>query len=170
MRRVSVHSPAPVPLDEVRMLIALRPGEPMSERLVRRTLRTLRRSGVAAEVEIWRRPVAGGVEAIVVLRPDVRVVAVGIEGETGVKVDRLEPLLEQRPGQPLREDRVLRGDYRLVEKLESEGYLDPSVRLAVDVDDAAGTARVTYRVEAGERTTVESVDVAGLPAGIARSE
>jgi outer membrane protein insertion porin family len=166
--RVTVRSETAIDVDEVRPLIDLVPGEPFDEARVRRTIRSLRLSGLAAEVEVLAAQAAGGVEAIVVLRPDLRVVEIALEGDTGIDVKRLAPRVPQRVGAPLREDRLLRGVYALQDELDSEGYLDAGVRLAVEVDEPARQARVVYRIEAGARTRVGDVRFDGLPAGIER--
>lgn len=166
--KVTVRSETAVDVDEVRSLIDLVPGEPLDERRVRRTIRSLRLSGLAGEVEVLTAPAAGGVEAIVVLRPDLRVVDVSVAGDTGIDAKRLSPRLPQRVGAPLREDRLLRGVYALQDELDSEGYLDAEVRLAVDVDEPARQARVVYRVEAGARTRVGELRFEGLPAEVER--
>jgi len=165
VRRLSVRSDRPVDRTELESLIAIRVGEPLEEEQVRRTIRSLRLSGLAGEVELLRRPLDDGIEAILVLRPDLRVESVDIVGETGLDSRRLKSSVEQKVGQPLREDRLLRGVYALSDRLEREGFLDPRVRLGVDVDEAAGRARVTYRVESGARTRIGRVEIEGLPAG-----
>lgn len=166
--RVSVRSEVAVDVDEVRPLIDLVPGEPFAPERVRRTIRSLRLSGLAAEVEVLAVPSGAGVEAIVVLRPDLRVVEVSLAGETGIDAKRLAARVPQRTAAPLREDRLLRGVYALQDALEAEGYLDAGVRLAVDVDETAREARVVYQVDAGARTRVREVRFDGLPAAIAR--
>ncbi|KAB2955512.1 MAG: hypothetical protein F9K18_13620, partial [Thermoanaerobaculia bacterium] len=82
--RVTVRSETPVSLERVERLLAVRAGEPMDEERVRRTLRALRLAGLGAEVELWSRPLDAGVEAIVVLRPDLRVVEVSVLPAPGV--------------------------------------------------------------------------------------
>jgi outer membrane protein insertion porin family len=166
--KVTVRSEVAIDVDEARPLIDLAPGEPLAEERVRRTIRSLRLAGLAAEVEVYSVPAPGGVEAVVVLRPDLRVAAIAIEGETGIDAKRLAARLPQRVGSPLREDRLLRGVYALKDALVAEGFLDAGVRLAVDVDESARSARVAYRVAAGARTRVGEVRFAGLPGPIGR--
>ncbi len=76
VRQIEIRSDAKVDIDEVRELISLAVGEPMDEARTRRTLRSLRYSGVASEVEIYARPSAAGgapgVVAVVALWTDVQ--------------------------------------------------------------------------------------------------
>ena len=195
VRALEIRSDAPVDVDEVRELISLAVGEPMDEARTRRTLRSLRYSGLASEVEIYARPADPGnsanpstpagngeVVVIVALWTDVQVTSVEVTGDLGLKKTRLLDALPQRTGQPLREDRLLRGVYRLQDLLAEEGFLDAEVRLAValGVDDPPGAraagepeppvsggdpgargAAVTYRIAAGPRTLVRAVAFEG---------
>ncbi len=183
VRQIEIRSDAPVDVEEVRELISLAVGEPMDDARTRGTLRSLRYSGLASEVEIYARPVAAGdgVVAVVALWTDVSVESVDVVGELGLKKTRLLEQLPQRSGQPLREDRLLRGVYRLQDLLTEEGYLDAEVRLAVAVPEAEAVpaggsrrgspgARVTYHVTAGPRTRVRKVTFTGATPPFAESE
>lgn len=162
VRSIEVRSDAAIDVDEVRELVALSVGEPFDDTRIRRTLRSLRYSGLASEVEVYSRPAgeddSDGVVAVVALWTDVSVTEVRVEGDLGLKRSRLLEALPQRVGQPLREDRLLRGVYRLQDLLEGEGFLDADVRLRVAFEEAPGRgALVTYRVAAGSRTKVRRV-------------
>ena len=162
---VEVRSDAPVDTREVGALLAIRVGEPLDEESVRRTLLRLRLAGLASEIEVLTRPAPGGVVAVVVLHADVQVEAVELAGELGVDEKTLRAALPQRSGQPLREDRVLRGVYKLEEALAAQGWIDGRATLAVQVDPATRRARVTYRIEPGPRWTVGEVRLEGLDGG-----
>ncbi len=168
--RVVVRSDTPVDRGVIEHLLAVRPGEPLDDDDVHKTLRSLRLSGLAAEVELWRRPVPGGIEAVFVLHPDVRVAAVSIEGSLGLDAKRLGAAVEQRAGEPLREDRVVRGVYAIEDALAAQGWLDARARLAVATDPATRLARIVYTVDAGERTHVGAVRFEGLGDAVAASD
>jgi len=163
VRSVVVRSESPVDRERMATLLAIAPGRPLTPEAVRRTLRNLRLAGVASDVEIRRRPAedGSGVIAEVVLHPEIHVVAVEIAGAPDLPSEDLRSRLVQRAGEPLREDAVVRGVYRLEEALESEGWLDASVRLEVDPGLPGGVG-VVYRVDAGRRWTVGEVELAGL--------
>ena len=162
--RVEVRCPVPITREEIEPLVVARPGAPLDEGTIRRTLRNLRLSGLAAEAEVWRRDTAAGVELVVAMWPEVRVAAVRLEGETALAEERLLAEVPQRAGAPLREDRVVRGVYRLSDALEREGYLDATVRVAVSPQSAARTVEVAYQLAPGARATVGEVEIEGLGA------
>jgi outer membrane protein insertion porin family len=167
VRRILVRSAVPVDLTELAPLVALTPGEPLTAAAVRRTLRSLSLAGLGSEVAIHAQPVPDGVEVELVLLPDLLVAAVEIAGSPGLAPERLRAALPQKAGQPLREDRVLRGIYRIEELLGVEGWSSPSIRLEVAPAPAAGAVNIVYRVEAGARTQVTDVRVTGVPAALA---
>lgn len=173
VREIEIRSDGPVDRPEVERLIALQVGEPFDEARIRKTLRSLRFSEVAAEVAVYERPaVAGGdagdprpsgdgVVAIVALWTPMRVSAVEIAGETGLKTERLRDVLPFDAGQPLVEDRVLRGLYALKDIYVEEGYLAAAVTLDVQVDELARDARVVYQVSSGPRSRIREVRFEG---------
>ena len=147
-------------LDDVRQLVTFEVGDELTEQAVARTLRNLETSGVAAEIGLYTRPDPDSSElvAVVVLRPNLVVTSVRIEGDLGaLDRDDLSPALAQRAGEPLIETRILRGFFRMSEILEEQGYFDAVVRPQPTIDEAARQAEVVYRVEAGPRSTVTAI-------------
>ena len=156
--RIEVRSDAPLERpDELRELLALAPGDRLSERAVRRTLRNVQATGEAYEVEMYTRPAAtpGQVDVVLVLWAALQVADLRVEGELG-RFDRgeVEREIPVTVHQPLIESRLLRGVFRLQEVYEAWGYFDATVRLAVEVDEATRRADVVYRVEAGPRARI----------------
>lgn len=163
VRRVEIRSDGDLDLTEVRALVAIVPGQPLTPEVVRATLARLRLAGLGAEVEMGTRPApGGGVDAVVVLWAEIRVDAVELGGELPVSRSLLESAIEQKAGRPLREDRVVRGVYALQETLVDEGFLDARVRLDVAVDPDRRRATVTYDLEPGARWKAGQV---GIDAG-----
>jgi len=162
---------SPAAVDQVRQLLALAVGEPLSEERVARTLRNVQASGIASLVDVYSRPATAGdaaatapgdVVAVVLLRPNVVVTDVSIHGDAG-SVDRadLEAALFQSAGEPLIESRLVRGVFRMQEIFEEHGYFEASVRLMPTVDQASRRAEVVYQVKAGPQARIAEVRFAG---------
>jgi len=166
VRTIEVRSEVPLERADLEPLLVLRVGEPFTEEAARRTLRNLRLSGLAAQAEIWRRDDAAGTVAVVALWPEIRVARVGFGGEVEVRRDRLLSAVPQHEGEPLREDRVLRGVYRLGDLLAGEGYLAARVRVDVSAPSAERTVDVRYEIEAGPRSVVGKVTIEGSPPAV----
>lgn len=162
---VEVRSDAPLTREaraELDALLTFAPGDLLTEERVSRALRNLRASGIASRVDLLVRPAgteeeraAGEVVAVVVLRANLLVEEVRVEGDLGA-VDRhdLDDALFQEVGEPLIEGRVVRGVYALQEHFEGEGYFEARVRVVPEIDEVGRRATVIYRIEAGPRAQV----------------
>jgi outer membrane protein insertion porin family len=162
--RLELRSDVPLrSAQEVFELIPIAPGDPYDERQVRRSLRNLHASGLAAEAEAWvERPTPASVELIFALWGNVLVEEVRLAGEDlALRRENLLREVELKPGQPLVEDRVLRSVYRLQDRYRSEGYLESQARARVTVDEGRKRAAVAFELQPGPRTHVGEVSIAG---------
>lgn len=160
---------------ELRRLVTVEPGAPLSDLAVRQTLRNLQATGAAAEVAVFTRPataaeasrltVAAGaappVVVVVALWAALQVEEVALTGDLGLPRRRLEDEIRVRRGQPLIADHVLRSVYALQDLYEKRGYLAARVRPEVTRDLARQRVRVTFEVTAGTLTRVSAVDFEG---------
>lgn len=168
---VELRSDAPLEdVEELASLVAVRPGEPLSEDGVRRTLRNIQAAGVASEVALYTQPADGGVVAVVALWAHVRVEDVRIEGQLGMRAEELRRSLTVRAGEPLIEDRVLRSVYHLQDRYRAEGYFQATVRVQVSTDPARKRATVVFAVDSGARAQIGAVEFAGDVAPLTPAE
>lgn len=146
-------------------LVEIEPGEPLTEDRVRRTLRNLQASGRVAEAAVYRRPGPGGtgVVAVVVVWANLLVERIELTGNLGLGERALRGALEQRVGQPLSESRLLRGLYRLEDRLVQAGFFEGQARLQVARQGESDRVVVRYAIEAGPRTTIGEVRFVGTP-------
>ncbi len=155
-----------VPIDDVDAaleLITLTVGAPYDEREVRRTLRNLDASGLAAEAEIWTRPdAAGGLVVMAAIWGNVLVESVELLGEDrGLSNEALRRELQVKEGEPLLEDRVVRSVFRLQDRYRAEGYFDATARARVSLDAPRKRARVAFALVAGPRARIGQVAMEG---------
>lgn len=185
---IEIRSDAPLrEPEQVRALIAIEVGSPLSVDAVQRTLRNLRAAGLAETAAVYRRTMSDGVSdgvsdgaedgaedgvvAVVVIEAAIRVEEVRIEGDTGVlSASDLRRLIPQRAGTPLVSDQVVRGVFRLQDELADAGYFDRSVRAVPRIDESSRRAEIVYRVEAGPRYTVGRVAFEGELGPFSRQE
>ncbi|MCL4838771.1 MAG: BamA/TamA family outer membrane protein [Thermoanaerobaculia bacterium] len=159
---VELRSDAPLAdAESLAAALSVEAGRPLAPAAVEASLRALAAAGVAAETEAWQLPAPGGVTVAFVVRAAVQVAEVRLEGDLGLPAERLRAALGIRAGQPLVEDRVLRGLAELEELCRAEGFLEASARLGVEVDAASRRATITYRLAAGRRTRVGAVRFEG---------
>lgn len=168
IERIEVRSDVPVDdPEEIRELLGFAPGERLTERNARQTVRNLQATGAASEVELYVRPLPAvdgeeRVEVVLAIWGAVTVESVAIEGDLGkISRNELERSLATAAGQPLFETRLLRDVFRLQEIYEGRGYFQATARLEVDVDDERKRAAIAYRVAAGPRARISRVGFTG---------
>jgi outer membrane protein insertion porin family len=157
---IEVRSDAPLDESlELENLIETEVGRPLTAERVRHTLRNLQATGSAAEIELYTRddPARGGVVVVIVFHALVQVEAIRIEGELGLPREDLRRVIPQVEGEPLSEEKVLRGVYELKELYQRSGYFQATVRVAVETDEARRRAVVTYHVASGPRAVVSTI-------------
>ncbi|HYH44579.1 MAG TPA: POTRA domain-containing protein, partial [Thermoanaerobaculia bacterium] len=152
--------------DELARLLSLAVGLPLSDEAVGSTIRNLLASGLASSVEVYTRPDGsgeggGGVVAIVVLRPVVRVREVRLEGNLGLDRNELRRVLTQNEAEPLSEESVLHGWFAMEDLYVEHGYFRPVIGTRVDTDEESLQATVIYDVQSGPRAQVEEIRFEG---------
>ncbi len=142
-------------------LVELEVGRPLAAEAVARTLSNFVAAGVAHRVEVRSEPIEGGRLVRVVAFADPRIVAIDFEGDLGLDRRRLERFTEVEEGDRLVENRVVRSVFAMQDALIAEGFPEAKVRVAVDLDPAGRDARLKWRVDAGARARVRTIEVAG---------
>jgi len=159
VQRVEVRSDIEIERpDEILDWIVVEPGQPLDRQAVARSLRNLRATGIAGQVEAYR--LSGDVVAFV-LRGRTLVESVELEGELGLKPWQVREAVTVRDGLPLLADGVFRTFQQLRDLYELHGYLGASVRVAVEEDEARLRATVTFTIDCGDRATFGSIEFDG---------
>lgn len=152
-------------LDELEGLLPFEPGDPLTTASAARALRNVQASGIASEVELYTRPDETGtpdaVVAVLVLRPVVRVSEVRLEGELGARAGEVRRELPQKEAEPLNEEKVVQGVFRLQDFYRDRGYLHAEVRVFVTTNEQTQRSVVTYRIQSGPRSRIADVQLDG---------
>lgn len=150
-------------LAELERLITLEVGKPLTEEEIAGTLRHVQASGIGSEVELYSRPDESGqgVVAMLVLRPVVRVEAIRLEGELGLREGELRRQIPQNEAEPLSEEAVLQGVNSLQEHYRNRGYFNADVRVQVVTNPETRRATIVYRIQSGLQARVESIQFDG---------
>ncbi|HTQ78641.1 MAG TPA: POTRA domain-containing protein, partial [Thermoanaerobaculia bacterium] len=159
---IEIRSDAPLNGEkEFEGLLEIAVGKPLTDAVVRRTLRNIQASGRGTEVEIYTEPApageypgaAGAVVVILVLRTAVQVDSVSVDGELGLPRSDLYDALPQRTAQPLSEEQILAGVYNLEKLYEARGYFEAKVQLHVHTNPVTRRAAVLYHLVSGPQAT-----------------
>ncbi|MHB8876663.1 MAG: POTRA domain-containing protein [Myxococcaceae bacterium] len=142
-------------------LVALRKGQRLSARAVRRSIERLFATGRFADVVVRTLKTSGGVEVIFEVTPKQRVARVMVEGNRVLKDEevlaaaRLEKEAEYYP------ERVDEAVRAVSEAYRRRGY--EKAQTTAELDDLGEGLELLFRVEEGEPTRVAGLSVAGSP-------
>lgn len=137
--------------------VSVEVGQPLDRENVARSLRNLHAAGVAGQIEAYLLGTEEQPVVAFVLRGRTLVERVEIDGELGLRPSQVRNAVVVGGGEPLLADRVFRSVYQLRELYEAEGYLDASVRVAIDEDEARRRAAITFTVDSGTPAKVGEV-------------
>ena len=142
-------------------------GEPLDPDKVREDLRRLFDSGRYRDIGVNGQETAGGITLIYTGTPRFYVGRVAIEG---VKQDRLASLLEfstkLEPGTAYTETQIPAAVESLKQSLAENGFYQPAVKAATDIDQAGDQVNATFTIATGPQARVGTVAVDGKDAGI----
>jgi outer membrane protein assembly factor BamA len=152
----------PEPSDQLRALIDVRAGQPLTLDDIRSTVSHFVNLARFEDVRVLAADVAGGVEVTFRLVPVHPIEAVQFTGETGLAPVELERLFRQRYGGllPARERPADIEDV-VRDILADEGFRSPAVTAEVVPVHEPERATLLVLVQAGPRATIRSVNVAG---------
>jgi outer membrane protein insertion porin family len=163
VRQIEIQYAGPATLSRQRILSNMKTtvGQPYSETTVEDDVRSLYATGLVTNVRIYGEPLPDGVKVIVVVQTRVTLSEVVIQGNQIVKAKRLRREMNLKTGTPLDEQALEVARQKLVELYQKRGYPDTDVQYKVDVNEDRGTARVTFAISEGHRSTVKTIRFVG---------
>jgi outer membrane protein assembly factor BamA len=151
--------------------LAQKVGTPLDPQQVRATLRRLFASGRYRDISV--RGVRQG-DAVTLIFSGAARYYVGRVRIEGVKNDRLSALLEfatkLSPGTAFSEPQIAAGTEGVTEMLQQQGYYEPTVSAASQIDVAGDQVNVTYTVAIGPQARVGKITLAGADTGLTLEE
>src|SRR5690606_13179652 len=161
--------------EDLRHLVVVREGEPLSRRDIRRSVQRLYRTGRFANVEAYAEDRVGGVHLRFVLVPRKLLREVRVEGAPFLAGREPAALTDLAPGMDYADDLIEHGMLRLREVLARAGYERAQLQRAVDGRDDGGAlhfpvtphrpTRIARRRLSGERGDRAIVEAFALSRG-----
>lgn len=149
--------------------LQLREGMPFSQNLVDRSIRSLYRTRLFDFIEARTEDLPGGqVRVIFTVQARYKIAGIEIEGNDRVKTRRLRREVNSRVGQTLDERRIRRDADKILEHYRDKGFTEARVDYTIDRDRDAGTGRVTFIVNEGQKLKIDEVRFVGNTAFSAR--
>jgi outer membrane protein insertion porin family len=151
--------------------LAQKVGTPLDPQEVRASLRRLFASGRYRDISVRGEREGDAVTLIFTGVPRYYVGRVTIDG---VKNDRLSSLLEfatkLSPGTAFSEPQIAAGTEGVTEMLQQQGYYEPTVTAASQIDVAGDQVNITYTIAIGPQARVGKITLAGADTGLTLEE
>jgi len=157
---VDVQGARRVSPDNIRQVMATKPGQDLDLARVREDVKAVYRMGYFRDVTFDTEEVAGGYRLTVIVAEKPVVGSVQIEGNKEVEAADLKAAVTMKEKTFFQEEKVKESIYKLMEVCQNKGYYDAAVEAAVS-EDAEGAMRVTFRVTEGTKLSVERIVVTG---------
>ena len=138
-----------------------RVGRPYDERTVEDDIRNLYAMGNVTNVRIFGEPTADGVRVIVVIQAKAQINEVLINGPARLKPGRVRKQISAKPGDTLNEAALEADRQKIIDYYAGKGFTEADVRYTVEQNERAGTARVTFTVNEGDKVRIRSVSFEG---------
>lgn len=147
--------------EAVRARIQLRAGQPFSQTLVDRSVRTLYETGLFDFIEAEVEPEASGVRIIFRVQSKYRVQEVRYVGNEAYSDSRLRSKTELRAGLTL-DERVVRADRdAILEYYREKGYTRATVDYEIERNEETGLGTVSYIINEGVKLRIDKVEFVG---------
>ena len=167
---VELHLPGDADSRGLAELVAVRQGQPLSPRAVRRSVERLWASERFSDIVVRAVDAPGGLRVVFELTPIERVARIEVEGNVVLSDGVLRDVLEGQglvAGQRLDEDALRAGLSGLVRAYGRQGY--NAARIQVSREPVPGGVVLVFTVFEGQPTQVAAVSVTGSP-GLALPE
>jgi len=149
---ISYTADGPVDVRELKRLIALQVGHPLTDGATSETIRNLYGTLQFSDVLIDAAPApAGGVAVTLHLFRAFTVRKIKFEGRSTLSGEDLRRAVPFAEGDPFAAAPLAAGAGAIQRRLLTEGYLHPEVDPEVEYDHALFTVQVVYKIKAGER-------------------
>ncbi len=139
---------------DVERLVAISAGHPLTERDTAATIENLFATRLFSDVRIEATPAEGGVAIRVVLLRAFRIHPLRFAGKRGLPAEELRRTLPFFEGSVYSASDVEEGAAAIRRRLLAEGFPQAQVRAETVFDRRRFDARLTYRIDAGERARV----------------
>jgi len=163
VRSIEIQYAGPPSVSKERIIANMRTkvGKLYSQQAVEEDIRNLYNTGSITNVRIFGEPVGDGVKVTVVVQTKSTVSEVVFVGVTRLKVNKLRKDMKIKPGSTLNEANLETDRQKILEEYENEGFANTKVDYKVDMNEALGSAKVTYTVEESGRINITEIRFEG---------
>ena len=151
---VQYAGPASVAKEKILANMRTRVGRPYDDKVVEEDIRNLYATGNITNVRIFGEPEADGVKVIVVVASKAQVSEVVLNGVSRIKPGRIRKEITAKPGDSLNEASLEADRQKILQYYADKGFPETDVKLEIEQNEAAGSARVVFNVTEGGKMTI----------------
>ena len=152
---ISYASDGAVERSDLSRLVAIEAGSVLTETATAQTVRNLFATRQFADVQVEAMEAGEGVAVRVVVLRAFRIFTIRFAGKRGLSRDELRRVLPYFAGSVYSAGDVAEGASAIERRLLAEGFPNPKVTAETAFDRHRFDARVTYRIDSGERARVD---------------
>lgn len=150
-------------IDKARILANMQTkvGDVFSEALAEQDVKSIYESGDVENVRILTQDFAGGVRVIVRVQPRASLAEISFIGNSKLSNDRLSREIALQVGQPFTDSQLLIAQQDIEKLYLDKGFTDVTVTYNLKEGLEAGTSRVTFVIDEGERKVLSDIRFEG---------
>ena len=150
-----------VSLQAIRSNIQLRPGRPLNQLYIERSIRALDDTGLFDGISVRTQRVGDGKAVVTfIVEPKYRIDTIRFVGK-GTKQRWLTNKIESKKDEVLDEWKIKQDRNTLVEHFQKKGYLNTSVEYEILRNPESGQATVIFAIERGARLRIKKIQFSG---------
>ena len=146
---------------EVTRLTGLKPGDPYSSRVIRRTLDQLYQTGLFTDIGVEARIQEGGVKLTYIFIEKNILSSLKIKGNWRVLDRTLKEVLNVHLGEEFTDNGLKRAISNLLSYYQSYGYFRARVDTDIAIDNGTNNVHVILHVREGERAKISEIEFYG---------
>lgn len=156
-------------VQDLRRLVAQKPGEPYSNQKIQASVQALEQTGIFKKVEIQVKPEVSGLHVLFVMEPAYYYGVTKFPGaENTFSYTRLLQVANLPDQDPYQEAKVREAQDALLKFFQTYGYFQAQVQSSTELDKPHGLANISFSVKLGKRAKIGQVEIQGPPPDEAR--
>jgi outer membrane protein insertion porin family len=166
IERVDIKFVGPATVSEqfIRVNIRAKAGDLYRPSSTQDDVRSLYGTGQFYNIRVSTEPTNGDVVLTYIVQARPRVTEVKLEGNKKISDNKLKKKITVKVGDPLDEQKMFSNVQEIKKLYEKYGYPDTQAKYVLNIDENAGTGRVTYQIVESPKVRITSVQFVGAAA------
>jgi outer membrane protein insertion porin family len=147
--------------DRILANMRTRVGQPYSDPVVEDDIRSLYGSGVVSNVRIFGEPQSDGVRVIVLVQGKSLLTEIEVKGAKEISEKRVRKEIGSKLGSPVSEGTLESDRQKILTVYQDKGFGSAKVTFKVAANEKTGASKVTFTIDEGEKALVKTLRFEG---------